>query len=291
MRKKSAEKSKAHVLAEALPYIRRYHGKTVVVKLGGAVLDSTARLARLAADLTLLSMIGVRVIVLHGGGPQIERHLRRLGMSERIVDGLRVTDKATMEVVEMVLGGKINKSIVAAIAAAGGSAVGVSGKDGGLLSARRRKVRGADCGLLGEVRDVDPALLESLWERFIPVIAPMALSEEGETLNINADEAAAAVAAAVRAEALLLLTSESGIKDRRSRVLTRIDPKQAAAMIRDKTIAGGMIPKVRCALAAMKGGRVASCRILDGRKEHSLLIDLLTNRGSGTMIAGAEDTA
>ena len=291
MAEKSAEKSKAHVLAEALPYIRRYHGKTVVVKLGGAVLDSRARLARLAGDLTLLSMIGVRVIVLHGGGPQIERHLRRLGMPARIVDGLRVTDRATMEVVEMVLGGKINKGIVAAVAAAGGSAVGISGKDGGLLSARRRKVRGADYGLVGEIRKVTPSLLETLGRSFIPVIAPLALAEDGETLNVNADEAAAAVAAALGAEALLLLTSEAGIKNRRGRVLPRIDAPEAAAMIRDKTIAGGMIPKVKCALSAMKAGRVGSCRILDGRKEHSLLVDLLTDRGSGTMIAGSGDTA
>ena len=291
MEKKSAEKSKARALAEALPYIRRYHGKTVVVKIGGAVLESSARLARLAGDLTLLNMIGLRVIVVHGGGPQIERHLRRLGMPARIVDGLRVTDKATMEIVEMVLGGQINKGIVAALAAAGGSAVGISGKDGGLLLARRRKLRGADYGLLGEVRKIDPMLLESLWSSFIPVVAPLALSEDGETLNVNADEAAAALAAAVKAEALLLLTHESGIKNRRGRVLARIDPQEAAAMIKDKTISGGMIPKVRCALAAMKGGKVGSCRILDGRKDHSLLIDLLTARGSGTMIAaGSEDS-
>ena len=286
MAEKSAQK--ARILAEALPYIRRYHGKTVVVKIGGAVLDSSARLARLAGDLILLRMIGVRVIVLHGGGPQIERHLRRLKMPATIIDGLRVTDRATMEVVEMVLGGKINKSIVAAVAAAGGSAVGISGKDGGLLLARRRKVRGADYGLLGEVRKVNPALLETLWGSFIPVIAPMALTEDGETLNVNADEAAAAVAAAVGAEALLLLTSESGIKNRRGRVLPRIDAQEAAALIRDKTIAGGMIPKVRCALSAIKAGRIGSCRILDGREKHSLLVDLLTNRGSGTMIGGGD---
>ncbi|MCY4325294.1 MAG: acetylglutamate kinase [Betaproteobacteria bacterium] len=285
-----AEKSKARVLAEALPYIRRYHGKTMVVKLGGAVLDSSARLGQLAADLTLLNMIGVRLIVVHGGGPQIERHLRRLKMPAQIIDGLRVTDKATMEVVEMVLGGKINKGIVAAIAAAGGSAVGVSGKDGALLSARRRKVAGADYGLVGEVRKVNPSVLEALWSDFIPVIAPLALADNGETLNVNADEAAAAVASAVGAEVLLLLTSEPGIKNRRGRVLARIDAREAAAMIKDKSIAGGMIPKVRWALAAMKGGRLGSCRILDGRERHSLLVDLLTDRGSGTMIAGSGDS-
>ncbi len=285
MQKVSDQAAKAQVLAEALPYIRRYHRRTVVVKAGGAALEA-ASLAELAGDIALLRMVGVRIIVVHGGGPQIEKHLRKLRMPARIVDGLRVTDAATMEVVEMVLGGTINKGIVAAIAAAGGRAVGVTGKDGGLLQAKRKRSRAANYGQVGEIAAVDTSLLDELDRHFIPVVAPLALGPGGETLNVNADAAAAAIAAAVAAKALLLLTDSPGVLDRRGQPLATLTPRAAAALIRSGTIGAGMIPKVKCALAAVAGG-VESCRILDGTVAHSLLIDLLTDRGSGTMVAAA----
>jgi len=283
---------KAAVLAEALPYMRRYAGLTVVVKYGGHAMgeggDSFAR------DVVLLRQVGVNPIVVHGGGPQIGHMLERLGIESRFIDGLRVTDRETMEVVEMVLAGTINKQLVAAINAEGGCAIGLTGKDGGLISAKkavRARVEGGarveiDLGFVGEPEHVAAGVLDTFRQSdIIPVIAPIGVGVAGETYNINADTVAGAVAAAVKATRLLLLTDVAGVLDGDKRLLSEITAGSARRMISDGIVSGGMIPKVETCLDAVDGG-VEAAVILDGRVRHAILLELFTNAGPGTLIRG-----
>lgn len=288
----AAPRLKAAVLAEALPYMRRYAGRTVVVKYGGHAMgeggDSFAR------DVVLLRQVGINPIVVHGGGPQIGHMLERLGIESRFVDGLRVTDRETMEVVEMVLAGTINKQLVAAINAEGGCAIGLTGKDGGLISAKkavRTRVEGGarieiDLGFVGEPEHVAARVLDTFRQSdIIPVIAPIGVGVAGETYNINADTVSGAVAAAVKATRLLLLTDVAGVLDGDKRLLSEITAGSARAMIADGIISGGMIPKVETCLDAVDGG-VEAAVILDGRVPHAILLELFTNAGPGTLIRG-----
>ncbi|HXC89908.1 MAG TPA: acetylglutamate kinase [Stellaceae bacterium] len=283
--------AKAAVLAEALPYMRRYAGHTLVVKYGGHAMgeggDSFAR------DIVLLKQVGMHPIVVHGGGPQIGQMLKRLGIESRFVDGLRVTDAATMEVVEMVLAGTINKQLVAAINAEGGCAIGLTGKDGGLIEARkamRSKLEGdvrteIDLGFVGEPYRVAAGVLDTFKQSdIIPVIAPIGVGADGETYNINADTVAGAVAAAVKATRLLLLTDVAGVLDADKRLLSEVTAGAARRMIGDGVIHGGMIPKVETCLDAVDGG-VEAAVILDGRVPHAILLELFTDAsGAGTLI-------
>ena len=288
----AAPRLKAAVLAEALPYMRRYAGHTVVVKYGGHAMgeggDSFAR------DVVLLRQVGINPIVVHGGGPQIGHMLERLGIESRFVDGLRVTDRETMEVVEMVLAGTINKQLVAAINAEGGCAIGLTGKDGGLISAKkavRTRVEGGarieiDLGFVGEPEHVAARVLDTFRQSdIIPVIAPIGVGVAGETYNINADTVSGAVAAAVKATRLLLLTDVAGVLDGDKRLLSEITAGSARRMISDGIISGGMIPKVETCLDAVDGG-VEAAVILDGRVPHAILLELFTNAGPGTLIRG-----
>jgi acetylglutamate kinase len=292
----SAAASKAAVLAEALPYMRRYAGKTVLVKYGGHAMGDTALGDSFARDIVLLKQVGINPIVVHGGGPQIGQMLERLKIKSDFIDGLRVTDQTTVEIVEMVLSGSINKQLASAINRAGGTAIGLSGKDGGLIRAkkleRRRRdpesniERLLDLGFVGEPEHVNAAMLESFARSdIIPVIAPIGVGAHGETFNINADTAAGAVAAAARATRFLLLTDVPGVLDREKRLISELAAGQARAMIADGTISGGMIPKVETCLEAVDGG-VEAAVILDGRMEHAILLELFTE-GAGTLIRGA----
>jgi acetylglutamate kinase len=284
----------ALTLVEALPYMRRYARQTIVVKYGGHAMGEQEAARNFARDIALLKQVGVNPIVVHGGGPQIGQMLERLKIKSEFIDGLRVTDAATVEIVEMVLSGSINKEIVAAINAAGGKAVGISGKDGGLVRARKvtRTKRDPDSniekvldlGFVGEPDRIDPAILTSLAQAdLIPVIAPIGLGADGETYNINADTVAGAIAAAVRATRLLLLTDVVGVLDKGKKLLPRLSVGEVRALIADGTIQGGMIPKVETCLTAVEAGVGASV-ILDGRVPHAVLVELFTEAGIGTMI-------
>jgi acetylglutamate kinase len=282
---------KAAILAEALPYMRRYAGRTLVVKYGGHAMgeggDSFAR------DVVLLKQVGINPIVVHGGGPQIGHMLERLGIQSRFVDGLRVTDRETMEVVEMVLAGTINKQLVAAINAEGGCAIGLTGKDGGLITAKkavRSRLEGGirteiDLGFVGEPQDVAAGVLDTFRQSdIIPVIAPIGVGAAGETYNINADTVSGAVAAAVKATRLLLLTDVAGVLDADKQLISEITAGTARRMIADGIISGGMIPKVETCLDAVDGG-VEAAVILDGRVPHAILLELFTDTsGAGTLI-------
>jgi acetylglutamate kinase len=283
---------KARILVEALPYIRAFSGKTVVIKYGGKAMTDAQLKDTFAQDVVLMKYIGLNPVVVHGGGPQINLMMKRLGLEPRFVRGVRVTDSATMEIVEMVLGGIINKEIVALINRNGGRAVGLTGKDGGLIRARRiRRTDSApgedesvDLGQVGEVEAVDPGVIQTLdRERFIPVIAPVGADSEGRTYNINADWIAAAVAASLKAEKLLLLTDVKGILDARGKLLATISRKDATRLIKQGVIVEGMLPKIRAALEAVEGG-VAKAHIIDGRVPHALLLEIFTDRGVGTEI-------
>jgi acetylglutamate kinase len=282
---------KAAVLAEALPYMRRYAGRTLVVKYGGHAMDAGA--GSFARDVVLLKQVGINPIVVHGGGPQIGEMLARLGLESRFVDGLRVTDRATMEVVEMVLAGTINKALAAAITAEGGRAIGLTGKDGGLIAAKKL-IRGhgeeglgdaVDLGFVGEPCHVEGGLIETLLRsELIPVIAPIGVGAEGETYNINADTVAGAVAAAVKAARLLLLTDVVGVLDAEREPISEIGAAEVRRLIARGVISGGMIPKVETCLAAVEGG-VEAAVILDGRVPHAILLELFTDTsGAGTLI-------
>lgn len=274
---------KARVLVEALPYIRAFRGKKVVIKVGGHAMDDAARRASFAADLILLRWVGIDVVVVHGAGPQIGEMLGKLGLPSKFAAGLRVTDDATMDVVEMVLG-LVNQELVRLIQHQGGRAVGLSGKDGGLALARRVGPVGpekTDLGRVGEVDRVDPLVLARLADDFIPVIAPIALDDTGTTLNVNADPFAARLAIALDAEKLVLLTDVTGVKDASGQLIPSLDATRARALIQDGTISGGMIPKVDYALTALKEG-VRKVHIVDGRVEHALLLEFFTDRGVGT---------
>ena len=286
----------ARVLSEALPYMRRYAGRTVVVKYGGHAMGDEKVAGDFARDIVLMKQVGMNPIVVHGGGPQIGSMLDRLKIKSEFIDGLRVTDAATVEIVEMVLSGAINKSIVAAINQAGGRAVGLSGKDASFLIARKvtrtkkdpdsNIERVLDLGFVGEPSKVDPTFLEGFAKSdIIPVVAPIGVGENGETFNINADTVAGAIAAAMKATRLLLLTDVKGVLDKRKELLVELTARQVRNLIADGTIAGGMIPKVETCLLAVDGG-VEGAIILDGRVRHSLLLEVFTDKGVGTLIRG-----
>ena len=285
--------AKAHTLAEALPFMRRHSGATFVIKYGGHAMGDEAVAREFARDVVLLKQVGIHPIVVHGGGPQIGAMLKRLKVTSEFVDGLRVTDRDTVEVVEMVLSGRINKSIVQAIHDVGGRAIGLSGKDGNLITARRlRRTRRdpdsniekiLDLGFVGEPAAVNPEVLDALEDTsFIPVIAPIGAGDQGQTFNINADTVAGAVASALHASRLFLLTDVPGVLDHKSQMIAELTPAKARALIADGTIGGGMIPKVETCVAAVEHS-VEGAVILDGRVPHILLLEIFT-QGAGTMI-------
>lgn len=285
---------KARILLEALPYIRKFHGKIVVVKYGGAAMKKEELRQSFAKDVVLLQYVGVHPVIVHGGGPQITRLLERLGVRSRFIDGQRVTDRETMEVVEMVLAGTVNKEIVNLIHRYGGRAVGLSGKDGLLITAKKfvpRDMKGRpkpdiELGLVGEVERVNTDILRSLLEGgFIPVIAPVGVGAEGETYNINADLAAGRIASAMRAEKLILLTDVRGIMYGEELIST-VDEKEALDLVQKGVISSGMLPKVQCGIEALNGG-VEKVHIIDGRVEHALLLEMFTDKGVGTQIVKA----
>jgi acetylglutamate kinase len=274
----------AEVLLEALPYIRRFAGKTVVIKYGGHAMTDDALKQAFARDIVLLKYVGIHPVVVHGGGPQIDRMLSDLNISSTFVRGMRVTDPATMKVVEMVLAGQINGEIVSMINLAGASAVGFSGKDGNLIVARRAGTGNGDLGQVGEVVGVNPELVRALQAQdFIPVIAPVAASTDGESLNINADIAAGEIAEALRAEKLLLLTDVEGIKGADGQLIRTLSTSEARQLIADGVVSAGMIPKVECCLDALGGG-VKKVHIIDGRVRHAVLLELFTDQGVGTEV-------
>lgn len=285
--------STAKVLSEALPYMRRYAGRTVVVKYGGHAMGDARLAALFAADMVLLKQVGIHPVVVHGGGPQIGEMLKKLQIQSEFIDGLRVTDKATVEVVEMVLAGSINKQIVSAIQAAGGQAVGLCGKDGNLIEARKLEHRQKtdsniekvlDLGFVGEPMKVNTEVLRVFNDtKFIPVIAPVGIGEDGQTYNINADTAAGAIAGAMNASRLLMLTDVVGVLDKDKRLFDELTLADVDRLIRDGTIQGGMIPKVETCVQAVEGG-VDAAVILDGRGEHAVLLEMFTEHGAGTLI-------
>jgi len=285
---------KAKVLAEALPYIKRFHGKTIVVKYGGnAMIDEKLKLS-FAQDVVLLRFIGINPVIVHGGGPQIGTTMERMGKKPTFVSGQRVTDEETMDIVEMVLGGKVNKEIVNLINQAGGRAVGLTGKDGGLIQAKKLKMTKRseetgeteiiDIGLVGEVTEVRPGALEALDKGgYIPVIAPVGVGAHGETYNINADLVAGAVAGALKAEKLILLTDQSGILDKDKNLISSLNKKKVEDLVHKGTIGGGMLPKTRSCFEALEAG-CAKVHIIDGRVPHALLLEIFTKEGIGTEI-------
>jgi len=276
---------KAEVLIEALPYIRRFYDKTIVIKYGGSAMSDDALRASFAVDVVLLKYIGLRPVIVHGGGPQIGRALERLGVKSTFVGGLRVTDDQTMEVVEMVLGGSVNREIVALVQRGGGQAIGLTGSDGGMIRVTRRLVDDADLGRVGKVIAVDPSPIAAVANAgFIPVIAPIGVDDDGITHNVNADEAAGAVARALGAEKLLLLTDVEGVLDARGALISQLDLAAARKHIAEGTIAGGMIPKIECCIAAVEEG-VSTTHIVDGRILHAVLLEIFTDGGVGTLLA------
>ena len=280
---------------EALPYIRRFYGKTFVVKYGGRAMVDEELKASFAQDMVLLKYVGVHPVVVHGGGPQIDQTLEKMGVSSRYVRGMRVTDPETIDVIEMVLVGKVNKEIVGLINHHGGMAVGLSGKDGGLILARKMNVTVAsndkeesseiiDIGMVGEIIRINPLLINSLDEnKFIPVIAPVGVGEQGETYNINADLVAGHTATALGAEKLILLTDVDGVKNKKGEQMSTLKVNQARKMINEGVVAAGMIPKVECCIDALEGG-VGKTHIIDGRVKHAVLLEIFTQAGVGTEV-------
>jgi acetylglutamate kinase len=284
----------AKVLIEALPYIRKFHGKTIVVKYGGNAMIADELTRTFARDIVLMKLVGMNPIVVHGGGPQIGDLLAKLNIPTRFVDGMRVTDAATMDVVEMVLGGLVNQDIVSLINHVGGRAVGITGKDGQLIEARKMTIQREspelkapeiiDIGHVGEIERINRGVVDTLiGSGFIPVIAPIGVGSQGESYNINADLVAGRLAQDLRAEKLMLLTNTAGLLDKAGNTLTGITPTQVAALIEDGTISGGMLPKVRCAVDAVEAG-VESAHIVDGRIPHAVLLEVFTDSGVGTLI-------
>jgi acetylglutamate kinase len=287
----------ARVLSEALPYIQRFSGKTVVIKYGGNAMDSEELQNSFARDVVMLKAVGLRPVVVHGGGPQIGDLLARLGKESKFIQGMRVTDTETMDVVQMVLGGLVNKQIVNLIHRNGGRAIGLTGKDGELIRARKMVLTASDIdapelkapeiidlGHVGEVQGIDTRVLDMVLDSdFIPVIAPIGVDEQGQSYNINADLVAGKVAEVLRAEKLILLTNVAGLKDKEGRILTGLSAERVKELIADGTIFGGMLPKIDCALSAVQNG-VASSHIIDGRVAHAVLLEILTDRGIGTLI-------
>ncbi|VAW66194.1 Acetylglutamate kinase [hydrothermal vent metagenome] len=285
-----------NVLSEALPYIQKLNGKTIVIKYGGNAMTDEKLKTDFARDIVLLKQIGVNPVVVHGGGPQIADLLKRVGKDSKFIQGMRVTDTETMDIVEMVLGGLVNKSIVSLINQQGGRAVGLTGKDGSLIRAKKMTLSTEaqaqhpseliDLGHVGEVEHIDPSVVSMLdSDNFIPVIAPIGVGEKGESYNINADLVAGKLAEVLGAEKLLLLTNTVGILDKQNKLLTGLSTQQVDDYIADGTIHGGMLPKVNCALDAVKAG-VKTSHIIDGRVEHAVLLELLTDEGVGTLLKG-----
>lgn len=281
---------KAAVLHEALPYIRSFHGKTVVIKYGGHAMADEALRRSFARDVTLMRYVGIRPVVVHGGGPQIDALLGRLGVSSERIDGLRVTDDHTMGVVEMVLGGKINQEIVSLIGGHGGQAVGLTGKDDGFLVAKKvdrmrtKAGRWVDPGRVGEVQEVRPRLVRQLLDGgFIPVVSPVAVDADGRSLNVNADTVAGALAGGLSAEKLVLMTDIEGIRGRRGAVESTLETSEIDALIDEGVIEGGMIPKVRCGQKALRAG-TQKVHVIDGRIRHACLLEVFTHRGVGTQL-------
>jgi len=286
----------ARVLGEALPYIRRFRGKTIVVKYGGNAMVDERLKSGFARDIVLMRLVGINPVVVHGGGPQIGHLLEKIGKESRFVEGMRVTDSETMDVVEMVLGGLVNKDIVNLISRHGGRAVGLTGKDGELIHARKLTVTRTspelevpeiiDIGHVGEVASVDTSVVDMLVSGdFIPVIAPIGVGEDGHSYNINADLVAGRIAEVLGAEKLILLTNTTGLLDKQGELLTGLTAAEVDKLIADGTIHGGMLPKIQCALSAVKSG-VRSSHIIDGRVEHAVLVELFTDEGVGTLIRG-----
>ena len=283
----------AQVLAEALPYIRHFHGKTIVIKYGGNAMVDDELKRGFAKDVVLMKLVGMNPVVVHGGGPQIGSLLERMGKKSQFIDGLRVTDRETIDVVEMVLGGLVNKEIVALVNSQGGRAVGLSGKDGGLIQARKLVLSSSaiddgdeviDIGHVGQIEAINPAVVETLDEgNFIPVIAPIGAGQDGETYNINADTVAGKLAVTLKAEKLILLTNTSGVLDSKGELLTGLTRLEVEALINSGVISNGMLPKVRCAIEAVSGG-VGTATISDGQVPHATLLETLTDEGVGTLI-------
>jgi acetylglutamate kinase len=291
---KDQEPSTADVLIEALPYIRKFNNATFVVKYGGHAMVDEKLKKSFALDIILMKYVGLNPVVVHGGGPQIGNFLKTLSMESQFIDGMRVTDKQTMDVVEMVLVGKVNKEIVALINQNGGHAVGLSGKDGGLLTAKKMKYlkKGVDnqppeiidIGMVGKIVSINDKILRSLIESsFIPIIAPVGAGKKGETYNINADLVAGYIAASLNARKLILLTDTEGVLDKDSKLLSTLKVKEVGMLIENGTIRGGMIPKINCCIEAIKGG-VKKAHVIDGRKDHALLLEVFTKVGVGTEI-------
>jgi len=282
---------KADILSEALPYLRRFHGKTIVVKYGGNAMVDKALQAAFAHDVVMLKLVGMNPIVVHGGGPQIDDALKKVGKSGTFIQGMRVTDEDTMEVVEWVLAGEVQQDIVGLINHAGGQAVGLTGRDGGLIRARKIKMQDVkdpsvyhDMGQVGEIESINPAVVKALQDdAFIPVISPIGFGVDNESYNINADLVAGKLAEILKAEKLVMLTNTPGVLDKGGNLLTGLTPKMIDELFADGTISGGMMPKIASALEAAKGG-VNAVHIIDGRVPHCLLLEILTDKGVGTMI-------
>ncbi len=284
----------ADILIEALPYIRRFYGMTIVVKYGGHAMVDDQLKADFARDITLMKFTGLNPVVVHGGGPQINKVLDQMGMQHQFIKGMRLTDEATMDVVEMVLGGKVNKDIVTQINKQGGKAVGLSGKDGELIRAKKLHIvyqedetkppEIIDPGLVGQVTQINPSIINTLSrEGFIPIIAPVGTGDSGETYNINADLVASSMAVALSAKRLILLTDVDGVLNLSGELISSIDMEKIDQMIKEKAISGGMIPKIECALEALKNG-VEKVHIINGSKRHALLLELFTDKGIGTEV-------
>ena len=282
---------KAEILAEALPYIRAYHGKTIVIKYGGNAMVEERLKESFARDVILLKLVGMNPVVVHGGGPQIDEALKKIGKTGTFIQGMRVTDEETMEVVEWVLGGEVQQDIVMLINHFGGQAVGLTGKDGGLIHAKKMMIpsdkepgKKVDIGFVGEIEAINPAVVKALQDdAFIPVISPIGFSEEGQAYNINADLVAGKMAEILHAEKLVMMTNIPGVMDKDGKLLTDLTAREIDALFADGTISGGMLPKISSALDAAKSG-VNSVHIIDGRIEHSLLLEILTEQAFGTMI-------
>ncbi len=285
---------KAEILIDALPYIRNFSGKTFVIKYGGAAQTKQDLKELFSKDIVMMNYIGIRTVIVHGGGPKISATMERMGKKPHFVNGQRVTDQETMDIVEMVLGGLVNKEIVSLINSFGGKAVGLSGKDGSLIQAQKKLMKKltaetgvseiVDIGLVGEVTHVNPSIIDSLdRDGFIPVISPIGCGPQGETLNINADFVAAAVASAMKAEKLILLTDVPGLLDKKGKTISTLKTKQINGLVRNGTITGGMLPKVQACMNALNGG-VGKTHIVDGRVPHCLLLEIFTREGIGTEI-------
>ena len=281
----------AQILAEALPYIRRFHGKTIVIKYGGNAMTDKHLQETFAHDVVMLKLVGMNPVVVHGGGPQIDEALKRIGKKGEFIQGMRVTDEETMEVVEWVLGGEVQQDIVGLINFHGGQAVGLTGRDGGLIRARKMRMQDLkdptkyhDVGLVGEIESINPAVVKALQDdAFIPVISPIGFGENNESYNINADVVASKLATVLQAEKLMLLTNTPGVLDKQGNLLTDLSAREIDALFADGTISGGMLPKIAGALDAAKAG-VHAVHIIDGRVPHSMLLEILTDQAYGTMI-------